>query len=174
MFISSDTNIWIDFFEINHPDHPFFFFFKYYLSSAAYDDELIPSDKKRRILEEYGLLTTDLTDDEMKLAGKYVEKYRKLSHYDTFALAIAKSRSWILLTGDKSLRNAALSEKVECHGIIWIYDELHRLEKISSEDYVEVLQALMTSVQEGRCRLPIAELVKRLEDLYFSKKGGTI
>ena len=50
MLISSDTNIWIDFFEINHPDHPFLLGHKYYLSSAAYDDELIPSDEKRRAI----------------------------------------------------------------------------------------------------------------------------
>lgn len=165
MLISSDTNIWIDFFEINHPDHPFLLGHKYYLSSAAYDDELIPSDEKRRVLEEYGLLMTDLSDEEMDQAMEYAAKYKKLSRYDTFALAIAKCRSWILLTGDKPLRNAAMNENVEYHGLIWVYDELRRLEKISTEGYAEALQALMISVHEGHSRLPVDELVKRLEAL---------
>ena len=50
MFISSDTNIWIDFFEINHPDHPFLLENKYYLSSAAYEDELLPTDEKMTLV----------------------------------------------------------------------------------------------------------------------------
>ena len=162
MFISSDTNIWIDFFEINHPDHPFLLKYEYYLSSAAYDDELIPADDKRTVLEEYGLHLTDLSDDEMELAMEYSAKYKKLSRYDTFALAIAKIRSWALLTGDQPLRKAATHEKVECHGVIWVYDELHRLNKISNENYKEALEALIESVQEGRSRLPIDELIKRL------------
>ena len=74
MLISSDTNIWIDFFEINHPDHPFLLDYKYYLSSAAYDDELIPSDERRTVLKKYGLLITDLKDDEMRQAMEYANK----------------------------------------------------------------------------------------------------
>lgn len=165
MFISSDTNIWIDFFEINHPEHPFLLNHKYYLSSAAYDDELISGDENRAVLEKYGLLVTDLSDDEMEQAIMYSAKYRRLSRYDTFALAIAKERSWILLTGDKPLRNAALNEKIECHGLLWIYDELYRLEKISGEAYTEALNALLVSVQKGRSRFPIDELMKRLKRL---------
>ena len=48
---------------------------------------------------------TDLSDAEMKLAEEYSKKYKRLSVYDTFALAIAKKRSWTLLTGDQPLRN---------------------------------------------------------------------
>ena len=165
MFISSDTNIWIDFFEINHPDHPFLLNHKYYLSSAAYDDELIPADERRAVLEDYGLLVTDLTDEEMEQANEFAAKYKRLSRYDTFALSIAKRRSWVLLTGDRPLRNAALNENVECHGLLWIYDELYRLERISCARSIEALQALLISVQEGRSRLPIDELMKRLKGL---------
>ena len=164
MLISSDTNIWIDFFEINRPEHPFLLDHKYYLSSAAYDDELIPADEQRKILDQYGLLMTDLSDDEQKQAMEYAVKYKKLSRYDTFALAIAKCRSWILMTGDKPLRNAALSDNVECHGLIWIYDELWRLKKISTETYKEAIQSLITAVQQGKSRLPIEELMNRLQD----------
>ena len=165
MLISSDTNIWIDFFEINHPDHPFLLDYKYYLSSAAYDDELIPSDERRTVLKKYGLLITDLKDDEMRQAMEYANKYRRLSIYDCFALAIAKCRSWILMTGDKPLRNAAQTENVECHGLLWIYDELHRLNKISAEIYKEAMEALVISVQEGKSRLPMDEIMKRLNAL---------
>ena len=69
------------------------------------------------------------------------------------------------MTGDKPLRNAAQTENVECHGLLWIYDELHRLNKISAEIYKEAMEALVISVQEGKSRLPMYEIMKRLNAL---------
>lgn len=163
LFISSDTNIWIDFFEINHLDHPFLIEHQYYLSSAAFEDELIQSAELREALLQNGLCLTELTDEEFDLAQGFRSTYRRLSSYDAFALAIAKARSWTLLTGDNPLRRAAEREGVECHGIIWIYDELLDQRRIAVEDYCEAMQLLLTAVQENRCRLPVEELVKRLK-----------
>ena len=58
LFISSDTNIWIDFFEINRLDHPFLMEHQYYLSSAAFEDELILSAELREALLQIGLCLT--------------------------------------------------------------------------------------------------------------------
>ena len=62
MYISSDTNIWIDFYEIRHVDHPFLLEHEFYLSAAAYEDELIKSDELREELLEHGLRVADITD----------------------------------------------------------------------------------------------------------------
>lgn len=126
---------------------------------------MIPRDEKRTSLLGYGLHVTDLSEAELKLAIEYAKQYKRLSSYDTFALAIAKIRSWALLTGDKPLRNAATNENVECHGLIWIYDEIHRLKKLNKEKYREVLRELIAYAQEGKIRLPIDELEKRLKML---------
>lgn len=163
LFISSDTNIWIDFFEIHHLEHPFLLEHKYYLSSAAYHDELIKSEELRTTLVQLGLNRASITEDEFLMAKGFMTAYRRLSLYDCIALAIAKARSWTLLSGDKPLRKAAECEGVECHGIIWIYDELLHQAKISKTEYHEVLLSLRISVQNGRCRLPIEELDYRLE-----------
>lgn len=162
MFISSDTNIWIDFFEIRHIDHPFLLEYDFYLSSAAYEDELIKSDELREKLLESGLRLADVTDDEFLTAQAFRSHYPKLSLYDALALSIAKSRSWTLLTGDRPLRNAAEHEGVGCHGVIWIYDELLRQNKIGADAYHNAMRDLLTAVQEGRCRLPVDELLKRV------------
>lgn len=163
LFISSDTNIWIDFFEIRHIDHPFLLDFDFYLSSIAYDDELTKSEELRHILVEYGLRFAEVSDDEFIMAQAFRSHYSRLSFYDALALAIAKSRSWTLLTGDRPLRNAAEQEKVECHGVIWIYDELMRQNKISDDEYRSAIRDLRKAVHEGRCRLPENELLKRIE-----------
>lgn len=163
MYISSDTNIWIDFYEINHVDHPFLLEHEFYLSAAAYEDELLKSEELRESLLAFGLRLADITDEEFAIAESYRRTYRKLSLYDAFALAIAKARSWTLLTGDQPLRAAAEHEGIECHGVIWVYDELFHHGKISSDDFREAMQLLLAAVQEGRCRLPVNELIRRIE-----------
>lgn len=162
MFISSDTNIWIDFFEINHLDHPFRLEYKYYINRQAYDDELLEPNELRLDLARRGLQLTELEPEEFSLAMEYRTKYRALTIYDAFALSIAKSRNWILLTGDKPLRNAAVRENVECHGVIWVYDELQIKGKMTQYEYQAALRALITAVENGHCRLPLEELRKRL------------
>ncbi len=162
MFISSDTNIWIDFLEIGHPEHPFLLKYEYYLSTAAYDDELIRPEGLREMLSRCGLRLTGISEAEFELAALYREKYGRISLYDAIALAIAKTRAWILLTGDKPLRIAAERERVDCHGVIWIYDELRRQNKISASAFSEAIRALKMAVEEGKCRLPLHELDRRL------------
>ncbi|MBR6902203.1 MAG: hypothetical protein IKN30_09140 [Synergistaceae bacterium] len=159
--ISSDTNIWIDFYIVNRIEHPFLLNHEYYISSAAFTDELVAPKQLGEILVNYGLMQTDIKDEELSLALEYQETYKKLSTYDSFALALAKNRDWILLTGDKPLRDAAECENVECHGVIWIYDELLSSQKISLADYKETMGLLIAAVKAGACRLPISELKRR-------------
>ena len=161
--VSSDTNIWIDCYEIQHIEHPFLLENEFYLSTAAYDDELLKSEMLRGALLRYGLRLTDITDDEFTMAESYRRTYRKLSLYDSFALAIAKARSWTLLTGDHPLRTAAEREGIECHGVIWVYDELLRYGRINTDDFRDAMRLLLMAVQEGRCRLPVNELIRRID-----------
>ena len=162
MFISSDTNIWIDFYEISHLDHPFRLEFEYYISKQAYKDEMLKSEEMRVDLLREGLKLTDVEPEEFVLAMEYQIKYHALTMYDAFALAIAKSRCWILLTGDKPLRTAAEKEHIECHGVIWVYDELRAAGKLTSAEYQTAIGDLIRAVQNGHCRLPLEELKKRM------------
>ncbi|MCD8365610.1 MAG: hypothetical protein LUC83_07350 [Clostridiales bacterium] len=52
-------------------------------------------------------------NEEFYLAEEYVARYTKPSLYDCIALAVAKTRGIILLTGDGPLRKAAAAEGVE-------------------------------------------------------------
>lgn len=164
MYISSDTNIWIDFQEVGHLDHPFRLEFQYYISHNAYNDELLKSEELREELLSKGLRLAEVTEEEFLQAMIYAGMYRRLSFYDRIALAIAKSRKWVLLTGDKFLREAAQRESVECHGVIWIYDELKDAKLLSAEEFRSAIEDLIKAVEKGRCRLPIDELKQRLVD----------
>jgi predicted nucleic acid-binding protein len=161
LFISSDTNIWIDFQEIGHLDHPFLLGHSYFISQDAFRDELLNPKSMRNDLLHWGIQIANITDQEYNDALIFQARYPSLSLYDAFALAIAKLRGWTLLTGDKPLRKAANKEGVVVYGTIWIYDQLKNLGKISEDDYDSAIADLITAVQNGRCRLPLDELFKR-------------
>ena len=89
-------------------------------------------------------------------------QHPKLSVYDTFALAIAKFRGIVLLTGDGRLRKTAAEEGVTVRGTLWIFDELIRNGKISEEEYRGFMLELKK--QNGsRIRLSEAEIDRRIQ-----------
>lgn len=161
MYISSDTNVWIDFYEIGHIDHPFRLNFEYFISRDTFRDEFIKSESMRMSLLSLGLQLAEATEDEFTCAITFQNRYVELSLYDAFALSIAKARGWTLLTGDMPLRKAAIKEGVEVHGTIWVYDQLKAQGKVTEDEYENAINELIEAVRIGKCRLPIAELIKR-------------
>ena len=161
-YISSDTNVWIDFVTINRIALPFRLPYTYIMNQDAIDEELLsPPDFKEQLISA-GLVATELTDDEFFLAEEYGTRYRRLSIHDRIALAIAKKRNITLLTGDQALRNAARSEGIPLIGTIGILDQLHDQELISTEEYVDSLKDLQA--KNGTVvRLPARELSERIQ-----------
>ena len=161
MYISSDSNIWFDFYSPDRFDHPFRLGYELYISRAAFDEELVEPTTLRTALLEHGLQVADVQDDELATALSLQQKHKRLSVHDSIALAIAKHRGWVLLTGDKPLTNAAKEEKVECHGTIWVYDQLIAAGKITPEEKRIAMDGLIELVLAGKRRLPLEELRKR-------------
>ena len=160
-YISSDTNVWIDFMTINRIALPFRLPYKYIMNQDAIEDELLsPPDFKSQLLDA-GLISTELTDEEFFLAEDYGLRYHKLSTHDRIALSIAKCRGITLLTGDLPLRNAAKAEGVPVIGTIGILDQLHEQSLISTAEYVACLSDLQA--QNGKAiRLPKSAIAERL------------
>lgn len=161
-YISSDTNVWIDFVTINRIALPFRLPYTYIMNQDAIDEELLsPPDFKEQLLSA-GLVATELTEDEFYLAADYGARYHKLSTHDRIALAIAKTRNITLLTGDQALRKAARSEGVDLIGTIGILDQLHDQKLIATDEYIDSLKDLQA--KNGTVvRLPARELSERIQ-----------
>lgn len=160
-YISSDTNIWVDFSTINKMALPFRLHYTYIMSSETIEDELLnPVDLKANLLS-LGLKKVDISIDELFLAQKYILKYKKLSKYDAIALAIAKKRNITLMTGDKRLRDAAEEECVNAIGTLGILDKLYAYEHINEEEYDECLNEIKKH-NGAKIRLPSQEIELRL------------
>jgi predicted nucleic acid-binding protein len=163
-FISSDTNIWIDFSTIQELELPFLLPNTYLISSDTLSDELIdPADLGQRLVQ-LGLVTVEITESEYALILEYAKKYIQLSYYDRVALAIAKVRSIPLLTGDGLMRKVAVREGVEVMGTLRILDDLFLGSYINPDRYREVL--LKLKKENGKkVRLPKAEIERRIQSL---------
>lgn len=138
-YISSDTNIWLDFAVIDRLDLPFRLPYIYLMDNDAIDDELLnPPDISDRLVE-MGLQRTDC-----------------------IALAIAKVRGITLLTGDGPLRKAAKAEGVQVMGTIGVLDQLSEGRYIDLAEFMYCIDELLKH-NGKKVRLPEKELRKRLE-----------
>ena len=106
-----------------------------------------------------GLRVLELDGDGVAQAARYHRTERAISLSDAFALALARRTGSTLLTGDARLRRLAASEKVVCHGVLWLIDRM--LEQRSATP--QQLHASLLKIRDHpRCRLPTAEVNKRL------------
>ena len=161
-YISSDTNVWLDFATIGRLELPFRLPYIYLMNQEAAEDELLNPPGLGEDLARKGLQKTELTEEEFFLAEEFVSKYEKPSLYDCIALAIAKARGIIPLTGDGPLRRAAKAEGVKVMGTIGILDQLLEGQYIENEEFFYCINELL-KYNGGKVRLPENELKKRLE-----------
>lgn len=128
----------------------------------------VPDLLYKRELEGYGgeelirlgLTVEELDGEGMTLAVQYRQQASALSLPDSFALALAQTRKWVLLSGDGTLRRVAANAQVECHGVLWLLDELHQ----GGAAPVRALHDGLTAIsQHPRCRLPGGEIRRRLQ-----------
>ena len=90
----------------------------------------------------------------------YRARERSLSLVDSFALALVVENDWTLLTGDRVLRSLARTERVECHGLLWVLDQMIETALVDRRTLYSGLKAI---ADHPRCRLPRAEVNRRLE-----------
>lgn len=156
-YISSDTNVWIDFAVIDRLSLPFRLPYTYLMNDEAISNEFLEPPGLGESLVQLGLQPVELTEEEYYLAEELNTKYRRPSLFDCVALAIAKCRGLTLLSGDGPLRKAAKQEGVEVIGTIGLLDVLYDQKRIEAAEYLNYLTLLLQN-NGGRVRLPENEI----------------
>lgn len=130
----------------------------------------------REMVGQWGhrLLNLGLKVEELSPAGVatalgYRSRQPALSLPDAFALALAVEKHWAMLTGDARLRQLAVVENVDCHGLLWLLD---RIEEDGTIDAQTLHGGLQVIAGHPRCRLPRREVTIRL-DHYRAKLAET-
>ena len=155
----SDTSVLIDLTRGSLLEASFRLAFRFVVPDLLYECEL--KNWGGEDLIRLGLVIEQLDGDGVSLALNYRKRMPALSLPDCFALALAQIHSWILLSGDNALSQLATNEAVECHGVLWVIDQMHEAAVMSVRKLHDGLTAIS---QHPRCRLPKAEIRRRLSD----------
>ncbi len=158
MILVSDTSVLIDLERGSFLEVIFSLPYEFAVPDVLYHSEMQGEWGER--LVALGLRVEEVSKEGVSNALHYRSQRSVLSVPDSFALALAKEREWPLLTGDNELRKLAAGENVDCHGVLWLLDQME-------EAGIPGLQALhdgLTAISgHQRCRLPRREITIRLE-----------
>ncbi len=153
----SDTSVLIDLERGRLLEEMFRLPFEFAVPDLLYGREL--NGPLGEQLVALGLRVEVLTPAELSRATIVRRQNASLSTPDTFAFAIAESRKWTLLTGDRGLRELALAERIEMHGVLWLFDQFADGNHVAFDRLHDGLSAI---IAHPRCRLPAQEVRSRL------------
>jgi hypothetical protein len=153
----SDTSVLIDLERSRLLEEMFLLPFEFAVPDLLYARELAGPLGDQ--LMASGLRVEVLTPTELTRATTIRRRNASLSIPDTFAFSIAESRQWTLLTGDGGLRELALAERIEMHGVLWLFDQFADGNHVAFERLHDGLSVLFA---HPRCRLPAHEVRRRL------------
>jgi len=154
----SDTSVLIDLERANLLEEMFLLPFEFAVPDLLFVRELAGELGDRLI--QFGLRIEELTSVELRRATAVNRQHAQLSVPDTFAFAIAESRGWGLLTGDGTLRELAVAEQIDMHGVLWLFDQLANGNHVAVD---RLHTGLISLFAHPRCRLPPFEVRRRLE-----------
>lgn len=153
----SDTSVLIDLERGSLLETAFRLPYEFAVPDLLYEQEI--EDYNGTELLALGLRVEELDEHAVAAALDFRRRQSALSLPDSFALALAQAQSWMLLTGDRTLRALAHEEAVDCHGTLWIFDQMHARAVANAQDLHHGLHAIAT---HSRCRLPRAAMNTRL------------
>ncbi len=155
----SDTSVLVDLERGSLLEASFRLAHRFVVPDLLYERELKRYGGEKLI--RLGLCIEELDGDGVNRALAYRRREPALSLPDCFALTLAKTRSWVLLSGDSALRRLAAEEAVECHGVLWLFDKMGNSSVVSIRQLHDGLTAI---ARHPRCRLPKREIHQRLAD----------
>lgn len=153
----SDTSVLIDLERAQLLEHMFLLPFEFAVPDLLYERELKGALGDR--LMGLGLRVEILSAAELSSATTVRRQNNRLSVPDAFAFAIAQARRWTLLTGDGTLRELAVAEALDMHGVLWLFDQFADGNHVPFNRLHRGLSGLS---EHPRCRLPAAEVRRRL------------
>ena len=154
----SDTSVLIDLDRGSLVEAVFGLPFEFVVPDLLYERELRVHGGED--LRKRGLRVEELDGKGVARALGYRGRETSLSLVDSFALALAVENCWTLLTGDRVLRHLGSAEGVECHGLLWVLDQMIEAAVVDRRTLYSGLKAIG---DHPRCRLPRTEVNKRLQ-----------
>lgn len=108
-----------------------------------------------------GLQVLALDEHAMATAQALAQQNGAVSLIDCSAFALAQHNGWTLLAGDRALRALAEQHGVDCHGFLWVSDQL----EAANIDKLLLAVGIETLMNHRSCRLPKNECTLRIQRL---------
>ncbi|NBU58307.1 MAG: hypothetical protein EBS23_00725 [Betaproteobacteria bacterium] len=153
----SDTSVLIDLERGNLLETTFDLPFEFVVPDLLYRRELQAYNGPH--LLSLGLRVETLSETEVSTATVALRAEPRLSTPDAFSFALARSRNWLLLTGDGPLRSLAGQHGLRHHGVLWMLDQIEGHALLGADALHASLSRL---IAHPRCRLPAIEVKERL------------
>ena len=163
--VVSDTNIFIDLFELNLIDSFFQIGWKIHTNIFVLNE--LTDERQQTTLLNHSELMVEYYDDPSSLSSVrllFDKRLRSgLSFTDCSVISQGITLSCPILTGDGKMRKTAKEMSVECHGILYVLD--HIIEQLLT--FEQGIQAL-EKLKRINPRIPLVEIENRLKK--YSKR----
>ena len=159
----SDSSVLIEFSKREILHKMFELEFLFAVPDLLFHEELIDlGTYSRQDLLGFGLRVEALGADSVAMVVACQAERAALSLVDTFALALAGTHGWRILTEDKTMRRFAESKSIAHLDALWVVDRMLDTSVLSDSQALVVLEAMLN---DPRCPVPKPELARRIEPL---------
>ena len=159
----SDSSILIEFSKREILHKMFELEFQFAVPDLLFHEELIDlGSYDRQDLLGFGLRVEALSADGVATVVAYQAERAALSLVDAFALALAGTHGWRILTEDRTMRRFAESKSIAHLDALWVVDRLLDTGALSSFQALAVLQAMLN---DPSCPVPEPESTRRITTL---------
>lgn len=159
----SDSSILIEFSKRGILHKVFELEFDFAVPDLLFYEELIDlGPYGRQDLLDFGLRVESLDAQGVETAVAFQSERAALSLVDAFALALAETHGWPILTEDRTMRRFAESKRIAHLDALWVVDRMLDSDVLSSPQTLAVLEAMH---DDPRCPVPKSELAIRIESL---------
>lgn len=115
--------------------------FEFVISDGILADELLSFTRSEITFMRRRMKVVTLDGSEMLSVGELQGRFPALSLHDCSSLVIAQREpGCILLTGDRRLRARAEAVRLECHGVLWVIEELAKAKLASAKILIKALE----------------------------------
>ena len=160
--IVNDANILIDLVELDLLANFFALKFAFYTTSLVFEELEEEQQQKFGVyIADSTLTVREMTQAQLMEVNRIQKTKPALSQQDCSAFFQAQLEKGILITSDNTLRKFALTNNLEVHGHLWVFDQMFEAGTISGQLAVEKLNELCNIVNQ-KLGLPQLECQKRV------------
>jgi predicted nucleic acid-binding protein len=154
----TDANIFIDLIHVGLIDELFGIEVDIHTTTNVVDELNTKQQQALLKFNKKALLT--IHTQEVFNIPEEIKKNKKLSDSDKSVFSLALQLDAFILTGDGVIRQISGFQKIEVHGILWLFEQFVDKKLVSKKNAVQQLKSLLVY----NTRLPTTECERRINE----------